>query len=252
MTKLFLIISVPLIFSLNIYCQTIPVENYELVWSDEFNYDTLDLKKWSHRYPGPRRNAINSPNAVGIHPNGHLTISTIQTDSGFITGMISTSENFRTTYGYFETRVLFQKQPGHWSAFWLQSPTKGKKIGNVEESGAEIDIFEYKGNQRKKIQHALHWDGYGKHLKSTSKSIKNKQLRSGWHIIGLLWTPEEYIFYINGEETWRMKEAISQRPQYIILSVEVSDWAGKIKRATLPDSVYFDYVRVYQPIPTKK
>lgn len=226
----------------------LPVENYQLVWSDEFDTDTLNTAKWSHRYPGPRRDAINVPDAISMHPDGYLTITTNKTDSGYTTGMISTKENFLTTYGYFETKVKFQDEKGHWSAFWLQSPVKGKQVGNVKESGAEIDIFEYKGNQRKKIQHALHWDGYGKDLKSRTEVVRNKNLKSGWHTIGLLWTPEAYIFYINGKETWRTTEAISQRPQYIILSVEVSKWAGKIKCSKLPNSVYFDYVRVYKPI----
>jgi beta-glucanase (GH16 family) len=232
----------------NSYCQSIPIENYELFWNDEFEINTLDESKWTHRSLGPRRDAINIKSAIAIHEAGHLVITTERVGGKYYTGMVSTDGKFMTTFGYFEAKVYLQKERGHWSAFWLQSPTKGREIGNVKDSGAEIDIFEYLGNKRKRVQHAIHWDGYKKeHLKSKSKKIKDKTLKSGWHTFGLLWTAEEYVFYVNGNETWRTSEAISQRPQYIILSVEVGNWAGKIHRANLPDSFLVDYVRVYKP-----
>ena len=37
-----------------------------------------------------------------------------------------------------------------------------------------------------------------------------------------------------------------KRSEYIILSLEVGKWAGDIAKATLPDNLYVDYVRVYQ------
>jgi beta-glucanase (GH16 family) len=239
-----LLLSAPLLS----FSQNIPVEGYELFWSDEFDQGKLDETKWMHRYPGPRRNAVNIQSAVSVHEAGHLIITTDRIGGRYYTGMISTEGKFMTTFGYFEAKVYLQKQPGHWSAFWLQSPTKGREVGNVRDSGAEIDIFEYLGNKRKRVQHAVHWDGYKKeHLKSKNHKLKNRNLKNGWHTFGLLWTPDEYIFYVNGEETWRTSEGVSHRSQYIILSLEVEGWAGKIKRADLPDSFLVDYVRVYKP-----
>ena len=74
----------------------------------------------------------------------------------------------------------------------------------------------------------------------------------GWHTFSVLWTEKEYIFYIDRKETWRTQQAISQRSQYIILSMEVGKWAGDISKATLPDSLYVDYVRVYQKAGTEQ
>ena len=70
----------------------------------------------------------------------------------------------------------------------------------------------------------------------------------GWHTFGLWWKPDEYIFYVDGKETWRTKKAVSQVSEYIKLSDEIGDWAGDIKKATLPDQFLVDYVRVYDVV----
>ena len=54
---------------------------------------------------------------------------------------------------------------------------------------------------------------------------------------------------LSRNETWRADKGVSGAPQYIILSLEVGPWAGKIADAKLPDSVLFDYVRVYKTRP---
>ena len=38
------------------------------------------------------------------------------------------------------------------------------------------------------------------------------------------WTPTEYVFRIDGRETWRTSEGISHHPQFLILSQLTSDY----------------------------
>ena len=83
-------------------------------------------------------------------------------------------------------------------------------------------------------------------LESAVQKVKDKKLKDGWHVFGFLWTPEEYVFYVDGKETWRTTTpVVSQNRKYIILSLEVGEWAGKIQKAELPDKLLVDYVRVY-------
>jgi beta-glucanase (GH16 family) len=215
------------------------------VWQDEFDGDSLDTTRWAHRGLGRRRDAFNVEDAVTLDGKGHLVITTRRDGDRITTGMIGTQGKFEQAFGYFECRVRLQTQLGHWSAFWLQSPTLGKVIGDPASSGTEIDIFEYLRNRGDKIQHTLHWDGYGKDHKSDGHVAEVKGLGEGWHTVGLEWTREGYVFYVDGKETWRSTKGVSHRPQYIILSLEVGKWAGSIADARLPDSVMFDYVRVY-------
>jgi len=226
-----------------------PAAADNLVWSDEFDGTALDTTKWIYRGLGPRKGGVNVREAVALDGQGHLVLTTRKVGGKYHTGMIATQGKHAWTCGYFECRVEFQAQLGHWSAFWLQSPRLGAVVGDTKQSGTEIDIFEYLVKRGDKIQHTLHWDGYGKHHKSAGHVPGVPGLSKGWHTVGLEWTPKEYVFYVDGKETWRTDKAVSGTPQYIILSLEVGGWAGDIAKAALPDSVRFDYVRVYKRKP---
>lgn len=219
---------------------------YELVWSDEFGGTALDLGKWEYRGLGPRRDAVNVKDTVRLDGEGHLILTTERRGEEYHTAMIATQGKFETTFGYFEARVKLQEQLGHWSAFWLQSPSLGKPLGDPATAGTEIDIFEYLRKDGNRVHHNLHWDGYGEHHKHSGHTAAVEGLGASWHTVGLLWTESEYVFYVDGQETWRSSEGVSQRDEYIILSLEVGTWAGDIAEATLPDHLYVDYVRVYQ------
>ena len=80
----------------------------------------------------------------------------------------------------------------------------------------------------------------------------------GWHTFSVWWKPDEYVFYVDGNETWRTTAGgVCQVPLYIKLSDEVGDWSddvaerkppGAIRRAKLPDEFLVDYVRVYDVV----
>lgn len=224
----------------------IPVTGYALVWSDEFNGNQLDSTRWDYRNLGPRRDAVNVEDTVSLDGKGHLVLTTKPSGDAYHTAMIGTQGKYETCLGYFECRVRLQEQIGHWSAFWLQSPTLGQTIGDPGRSGTEIDVFEYLRRYEDTIHHNLHWDGYGEHHKTAGKKAVVPGVSKGWHTIGLLWTEQEYVFYVDGKETWRSDKGVSHRQEYMILSLEVGKWAGDIAEATLPDSLLVDYVRVYK------
>jgi len=228
----------------------------QLVWSDEFDGTALDTSKWSYRDLGPRRNGINTTQAVSVG-NGQLTIKTYSDSVNSIpthyTGMIGTQGKFEHTHGYFEARILFNDHHvgGMWSAFWLQSPTYGMPIGDPATAGVEIDIMEHHarlidGDLHTHDNMGIHWDGYAEHHKSNYASVINSGMEyDTWHTYGVLWTPESYTFYINDQPMVTITDAVSQRSQYIILSSEVMGpaWFGFFEDSTTYMAV--DYVRIY-------
>jgi beta-glucanase (GH16 family) len=229
-----------------------PSSDYKLVWSDEFDGKELDKTKWKHRYPGVRKDGVNDPSSTSLDGEGHLSITCSRQEGKVYVDMICTDGLFEARYGYFEARVQFQTQEGWWPGFWLMantvaSPDKGLgAVDDTSRNGTEVDIFEYLRIRGDQIQHALHWNGYGPAHKSIGHHPNIPGLTSGFHTVGCEWTPEQYIFYVDGKKTFETRQSVSQVPEYVILSGEVSSWPGDISRAKLPDKVVFDYVRVWQ------
>ena len=150
-----------------------------------------------------------------------------------IDGCVRTKGKFEHSFGYYVARVQLQKQPGHWSAFWIMGDGVGK-VGSGGRDGTEIDIYE-KPWLDDRVQHTLHWDGYGKDHKSEGNVAKVPGVMDGWHTFGLWWKPDEYVFYVDGKETWRTKAGgVCQVPEYIKLSDEIGNWAATSRRPSCP------------------
>ena len=225
---------------------------WKLIWRDEFDGEVLDESKWSVPPGAPRRDGWWMPKAVRLDGRGHLVIDTLKEGGRYIDGCVHTAGKFEHAFGYYVARIQFQSQPGHWPAFWLMGKTIGK-VGNQGRDGTEIDIVE-KPWLDDRLQHTLHWDGYGEHHRAKAKLVRVAQVMKGFHTFALLWTPDEYVFYVDGKETWRTKAGgVCQVPLYLKLSDEAQfkGWAGDVRKADLPDEFLTDYVRVYDLLDKK-
>jgi len=218
---------------------------WKLVWNDEFGGEKLDETKWDVP-EGKRRDAWWGRKAIALDGQGHLVMRTLKEGDKYYDACVRTRGKFEHAFGYYVARMKLQKQPGHWSAFWMYG--KGvTTVGHEGMDGTEIDIME-KPWLDDRVQHTLHWDGYGKAHKSKGHVSKNPGTMEGWHTFSLLWTPDEYVFYIDGKERWRSRAGgVCQVPLYLKLSDEAKfgGWAGDVRKAKLPDEFLVDYVRVY-------
>ena len=218
--------------------------SWSLVWFDEFEGDEIDGSKWEVMGDWERRDGWWVQEDAYVDGEGHLVIRTKQDGDRFTSGAVRTMDRFEHAFGYYEARCLFPEQPGHWPAFWIYDPLVGT-IGDEGRDGSEIDIME-KAWLEERINQAIHWDGYGAEHQSVGQQVDFPGLNEGYHTFGLVWKEDEYIFYIDGEETWRTSAGgVSQVPEYIKLTDEIGTWAGDIHEATLPDYFLVDYVRVY-------
>lgn len=178
--------------------------------------------------------------------HGTLLLRTKKDGDRYTCGAIDTQRKFEHSFGYYVCRAKMPKQPGHWSAFWLQTPGVSK-VGDEGRDGTEMDIVEMPWRDGR-ITMNLHWDGYGKdHKTAGANRAKLPELTEGFHDYALLWTPQEYVFYVDGKEVWRTKAGgVSQVPEHIKLTEEIGKWGGDITQAHLPDWFEVDYVRVYE------
>lgn len=165
---------------------------------------------------------------------------------------------FSQAYGYFEVKVKFPKSQGLWSAFWLQSSNM-RKVGNEGKDGTEIDVFEsaFINSKTSKMGHALLWDGYGKHADSSPYITDLEQnLYDGFHTYALKWTPEYYVFYIDGEPTWATSDGdVSRVKEFLRLTVEIDagdgygphgQKIGQFDDTKAADDFEVEYIKVYQ------
>ncbi len=247
----------------------IDTDKLELTFADEFDGDSLDTGKWrAHNSFGVRKGGYWSGSQAKVE-DGDLVISTQYRDDGefgpgWYTCGLSTADKFEQTYGYFECRCILPKGQGLWSAFWMTNPNAGKESSD-SSAGAELDIMESPfwhlgGKNSWKVTQNIHYSGYD--LKTRYKNVGIFSLDNdpyeNYNTYGLLWTPDEYVFYINGYETARTSfGGVSKQPEFLILSCEVDGgsaeptfgWSGNISKndkSSFLAEFRVDYVRAYK------
>ena len=228
---------------------TLGNRTYVLTFEDEFEGDALDQKKWA-LCPEWKRQDVGGywRNSEVEVRDGNLWLrARIDDDGTPVSGAVRTLGLFEQAYGYFECRMMFPATTGFWGAFWMMCGDVGREDGSAV-SGAEIDIIESGECARRGVNHAIHWDGYGAAHRSVSKILpRRSDLYEGWHVYGFEWTPDEYVFYIDGQETWRTSEpGICEKPGYMKLTTEFGSWAAPIVPEELPDFCRVDWVRAWR------
>ena len=260
----------------------LPDGEWNLVWSDEFDGTELDASKWDIRlnFWGKPFDAytdqgiiLDGKGNVELHrtlKNGRYVSPQLQTrsnsfdipfvkkDEGGLVGTAGTNDiwklgelsepKFSHRYGYYECRCKFQKYPKEmWSAFWLQSPSIGTTF-DPAWSGIESDIMEY--FEDGKITCGNIMGGYGPQLRHEGRvgEYLLEETEDGYHRIGLLWDPDGYVFYCDGKEISRASNAVSQIPQFILLTTEVVGYRRGLPDLVdefIDDAFIVDYVRVF-------
>ena len=226
---------------------------------DEFDGDSIDQSKWVILGDKPRKTGFWLKNLSRLDGKGNLVI-TVDRDLDSktnqmrsIAGGLETNGKFEQAFGYFECRYQMPRDngSGYHCSFWLQSNTMAD-VAERGRNGTEIDVIE-KFHHDDKIQHCLHWDGYGEHHDRTKCEFPWPGIMDGAHIFALKWTPTQYTFYVDGIETWKTDAGgVSQVPAFVRLTMEFSQgWNGDIASAKLPDQFVVDYVRVYQAVPVR-
>lgn len=225
-------------------------KTWKLTFSDEFDSTKLDTKKWEY-LPDQVRDTSTWVGDATYFEDGCLILKVEAGEQPYHAGAIRTMGKFEQAYGYFEVKCKVPTISGVNAAFWLIGGSMWTKeeLGGVD--GAEIDIFETNALAENQFQHAIHWDGYAEYHGSTDYPIKNKNIYDGeFHVFGFEWTESQYIFYVDGEETWRTKAGgICTAPLYLKLTVATGGWVGDPDPSLLPtDAMVVDYVRVYEEV----
>ena len=262
----------------------LPDGEWKLVWADEFDGTELDRTKWDFRlnFWGKPFDAYTDQGIV-LDGNSHIELHRVEKDGRYVSPQLQTGSNsfdipkggtdnpwgqdeiwplgmledpkFVHRYGYYECRCKFQNEPEvMWSAFWTQSPSIGTRF-EPEWCGIESDIMEQFKKGTATTGNIM--GGYGKQFREEGRvnySLDNTE--DGWHIFGMDWQKDGYVFYCDGKEVSRANKNVSRVPQFILLTTEVQGyrWVNKedapfrIKDKFTDDAFIVDYVRVFDKI----
>ena len=248
-------------------------ENWELLWSDEFNDEELDLTKWNklNWKPGWVNNELQAYTDRDTNiflENGHLVLQgNIEpgysgTDyvgnnyvADYTSGRVNTDDKFSTTYGRFDIKAKLPAGKGSWPAIWML----GESISSIGwPQCGEIDIMEHVGYDQGLVHGSIHTQEYN-HMygtqKSGSKYVDN--VTDVFHVYSLEWSPfylrylidNEPFFFVYNDSNGDFGKWPFNDPHYLILNLAIGgDWGGVqgVSASAFPMKMYIDYVRVYK------
>ena len=249
--------------------EKVDMDKFSITFEEEFEGE-LDRSVWSGHYQYGNTTVTRKGSYwnqyLATTKDGNLVIPVTYLEDGmggkgagwYSAGIDTDSDSpngFSQKFGYFECRCILPKGEDIWSAFWLMNSGVFNEDGSGRD-GTEIDIFEsdcYGDMFENAVTSNLHFDSYNEaHQKLGARQflLKNNPYEE-YNTYGLEWNENEYIFYINGVETFRTDfGGVSQNEEYLILSVEMKGEDGVPlyrEDASAQEAEFIvDYVRVYQ------
>tara|TARA_A100001388_G_C28753574_1_gene493661 strand:+ start:802 stop:1650 length:849 start_codon:yes stop_codon:yes gene_type:complete len=243
-------------------------------FSDEFDKSKLDEKKWWDFNPAwhGRKPSHFARSNVKVK-KGLLRLSAKNLDpkkvsiqdkargyDKFSTAIIKSKQ--KSHYGYYEARAKSMKA-AVCNAFWLYDPLEESVKYREGEYSEEIDIFEVFGKANKKENQRAYYAAVHRYQTPYVESLVNKRkyklenrytrleveydFHEDFHIYGLLWTPDELVWYLDGKEVFRRKNDFFKRPLHIIFDAEIMEtWDGLPNPDDLPSTFQVDYLRVWR------
>ncbi|GLV54206.1 hypothetical protein KDH_10540 [Dictyobacter sp. S3.2.2.5] len=232
-----------------------------LIWSDNFNGNTLDPSKWTaDNEPSPRNNEQEyyTPSDVSV-ANGSLAIKTEKRSMGglpYTSGFVHTWQKFSFTYGRVDVRAKVAPFSGAWPAAWLLGdgcgPSAGDPCNWPNAGSAENDFMEMFGKTTTNsvtLHYADPTTGATSSMGCGNVGPTNVDYSQSFHVFSTETSPGKTDWYIDNqlvcEKTYT--PTLFNTPAYLILNTAICpSWCGvPIGDAQLPQSAYYDYVHVY-------
>ena len=254
-------------FSLILLCfQFIAISQCpKLIWSDEFDGNTLNTSNWSYQLGdgcsinlcGWGNNELQWYKEENVQvANGLMTISAKREDFNnktYTSARIRSINKVDVKYGRIESRMKLPKGQGIWPAFWMM-PT-ANVYGDWPFSG-ELDIMEYLGHETNMIHGTLHFGQAWPNNRSTSSSFikQGDGFHNDFHTYALEWTENNIKWFIDGylyaekgpQDLGGQPWPFDQKFHFIYNMAVGGGWPGNPNASTVfPQNFQIDYVRLY-------
>lgn len=244
----------------------IDVDEFDLVFNDEFNALELDATKWNTAMAWGTDLVINDEQQFYVDTQANpssefnpfsfdgesLIISADATpdsmigvvnEQNFVSGALTTLGKYDLSYGYIEARIDVPEGVGLWPSLWML----GTEFVDLKP---QLYIMEFNGGNTDSFFHNYNYTDQEGNLRSPSQhEVVVNGASEGFHTIGLRWSESELIYYINGFPTFQVNgENVPSQTMYLIMNLAVGGiWVDEPDATTgLPASVKVDYIRAYQ------
>lgn len=242
---------------------------WQMVWSDEFEYEGLpDTKKWSYDvgdgcpsicgWGNNEQEYYNKDSLKNARvENGHLIIEAHKErigNSRYSSARLVSKNKGDWKYGKIEVRAKLPSGVGTWPAIWMLSTDW--EYGGWPESG-EIDIMEHVGYDRDTVVGTVHTKAYHHSIGTHQNGkIAKADFEEEFHTFAIEWYEDRIDFFTDGEQYFTFeneektfKEWPFDKRFHLILNLAVGgNWGGKmgVDENIWPQRMEVDYVRVYQ------
>ncbi len=230
-----------------------PGSGWFLIQADEFSGAAVDPVKWATQYQWGRthnHDAYMLDSAV-TQSGGLLHLRATREDTSgkpYSSGVISSHDTFRYTYGYAEMRLRLTNRRGSWPAFWMLDSGWPPEIDVMEyplfvSEGAGVNEDRYYANS--------HWNNGSGNQSNGEWLDRNVDLGSAFHTFGLEWTATNLRYYFDGVLVKNATvQTTSFQNMYTIFNLAVGGWPGGPSTAQFPegatDVASADWFRVWQ------
>lgn len=253
----------------NFHTQNMEGDEWELVWSDEFDGQGLpDSTKWAYNignwgWGNNEAQYYTEKRLKNIEQkNGSLVITAHKNDldQKWTSARLTTQGRHAFTYGKIEFRAKVPEGRGTWAAGWL--------LGNAYRDEiswpycGEIDVLETVGYEMndttgKGLNHATcHTRAYYfKQGNQIGAEIAVDSMNTKFHTYAVEWYPDRIEAYLDGEYYFTYDKTANElewpfhKPQNIIINLAVGGgWGGAkgIDTSYSSHQYILDYIRVYQ------
>lgn len=248
--------------------QNMEGEEWEVVWSDEFEGTGLpDTSKWTFDIGdwGWGNNELQyytelRPENARLE-DGNLIIEARKDDMGhpWTSARLTTRGKTTFTYGRIEFKAKVPPTRGNWAAGWtlgdnyvdeISWPYCGE-IDIMESVGFEMDDVTFDGEAHASVHCGAYYFKLGNHHTGT---IEVKNMHEEFHTYAVDWTPEGITAYVDDQAYFSYNDTSNDlawpfnKPQNIILNLAMGGgWGGAqgMDENMTSQQIVIDYVRVY-------
>ena len=259
------------------------LEEYELVWSDEFDGTSIDESKWSYDLGdgcdieiNPCYYELENPEYLCGWGNNELEYYTDRSENSFISdgklvikakketplylgqhqytsARLVTKNKGDWKYGRIDVKAKMPIGQGLWGAIWML-PTENI-YGGWPCSG-EIDIMEYLGHEPQRTIGTIHYGHDYWRFNTQGLELESGTFVDDFHVFTVLWNENCIQFQMDGKNVGEPNTRSTTLPTtfpfdqkfHLLLNLAVGgNLPGNPDANTVfPQTMEVDYVRVYQ------